>query len=216
MMRGRLVDQQMKIHEKLIKMSVLVEESVGHSVKALTDSNIKMAEEVILKDDMIDLYENEIEDLCIEMIATQNPMAGDLRRLFTILKLISDLERIGDNAENIAKTVKRLEGQVMIKPLIDIPKMAKIAKDMIYNSINAYIDMNYELAVITVKMDDEVDRLYENIYNELLDLLEGNAQYKDQVIGLLLIGRYLERIADHATNICERVAYMITGKRMEY
>lgn len=218
-MRQRLNEQLAQIHEKLIRMSVLVEESVGLSIKALVSGDDNLVRQVIELDNRIDQHEKEIEDQCIELIATQSPMAGDLRRIFTILKLITDLERIGDHSENIAKVVRRFKGKELIKPLIDIPKMATLARQMISQSIRAYIGGDTALAVETAKMDDEVDRLYKEIYSELLDLIGAHGEdesYKDQVIGFLLIGRYLERIADHSTNICERVVYMITGNRMVY
>ncbi len=215
-MRQRLENKLLEIHETLVKMSILVEENVELSIRALTMQQMKMAEEVIENDDLIDSYEEKIEDMCIEFIATQNPLGSDLRRIFTVLKLITDLERIGDNAVNIARITKTIGEETLLSPIKDVKEMARITRRMIYNSINAYIDQNMDLAVETARMDDEVDALYEGVYDELLDIMESKSEFKGQVIGLLLTGRYLERIADHSTNICERVGYMITGKRMRY
>jgi len=215
-MRQRLENKLLEIHETLVKMSILVEENVELSIRALTMQRMKMADEVIENDDLIDSYEEKIEDMCIEFIATQNPLGSDLRRIFTVLKLITDLERIGDNAVNIARITKTIGEETLLSPIRDVKEMARITRRMIYNSINAYIDQNMDLAVETARMDDEVDALYEGVYDELLDIMESKSEFKGQVIGLLLTGRYLERIADHSTNICERVGYMITGKRMRY
>jgi phosphate transport system protein len=215
-MRQRLENKLLEIHETLVKMSILVEENVELSIRALTMQQMKMADEVIENDDLIDSYEEKIEDMCIEFIATQNPLGSDLRRIFTVLKLITDLERIGDNAVNIARITKTIGEETLLSPIRDVKEMARITRRMIYNSINAYIDQNMDLAVETARMDDEVDALYEGVYDELLDIMESKSEFKGQVIGLLLTGRYLERIADHSTNICERVGYMITGKRMRY
>ncbi|OPL09336.1 MAG: PhoU family transcriptional regulator [delta proteobacterium ML8_F1] len=215
-MRQRLENKLLEIHETLVKMSILVEENVDWSIRALTMQQTKMADEVIENDDLIDSYEEKIEDMCIEFIATQNPLGSDLRRIFTVLKLITDLERIGDHAVNIARITKTIGDETLLEPIDDIKEMAKITRKMIYNSINSYIDQNLDLAMETAAMDDTVDDLYEGVYDELLDIMESKSEFKGQVIGLLLVGRYLERIADHATNICERVGYMITGKRMSY
>lgn len=213
-MRQRLEDKLMEVHEGMLKMSTLVEENVELSIRAFIKQDMEIVKEVIKNDDEIDRWEEKIEAMCIAFIATQNPLGSDLRRIFTILKLITDLERIGDNAVNIAEAVIKIGEEQFIKQLIDIPQMAKISRKMIYNSINSYIGQNTQLALDTINMDDEVDALYEKNYNDLLDKMETHSQYKNQIIGLLLIGRYLERIADHSTNICERVVYMTTGKRI--
>jgi len=214
-MRNLLDDKLDKAHEMLLIMCSLVEENINMAMKALINQDLDLADEVIDNDELIDSYEENIEDLCIELIATQNPLGSDLRKIFTMQKIISDLERIGDHSENSAEIVKLIGKQELIKPLIDIPEMAKIAIDMVHDCINMYIYGNAELAIDTIKRDDEVDKLYEEIYGDLIELFNDNKQYKDQIFSLLLVGMNLERIADHATNICERAYYMVEGERVK-
>ncbi len=215
-MRDLLNDKLGEVHELLLVMSALVEENIHLAIKALLNKDFELADRVIKNDELIDSYEEKIEDLCIELIATQNPLGSDLRKIFSIQKIISDLERIGDHSENIAIIVKAIGEEDLIKPLIDIPKMADIAMDMLHSSINAYIDGNVELVIKTIKKDDKVDLLYEEIYGELIELFNDNKKYKNQILSLLLIGMNLERIADHATNICERVYYIVKGERIMF
>jgi phosphate transport system protein len=213
-MRDLLNDKLGEVHELLLVMSTLVEENINLAMESLLNKDFELADKVIENDELIDSYEEKIEDLCIELIATQNPLGSDLRKIFSIQKIISDLERIGDHSENIAIIVKVIGEEGLIKPLIDIPKMADIAIDMLHSSISAYIDGNVELVIETIKKDDEVDLLYEEIYGELIELFNDNKKYKNQILSLLLIGMNLERIADHATNICERVYYIVKGERI--
>lgn len=215
-MREILENEFNKIHEIILKMSGFVEENLELSIKSLKNQDMKLANIVIENDNIIDAYEEEIEDMCIEFIVTQNPVGSDFRKIITILKIITDLERIGDNSENIAKSVIKIGEEDFVKPIIDIPKMAKITKTMIYNSIDAYINEDIEIASTTIAMDDEVDYLYELISDDLAEMIEDKKEFKNQIVALLMIGRYLERIADHSTNICERVYYMVTGKRIKY
>ena len=215
-MRDLLNDKLGEVHELLLVMSALVEENIHLAMKSLLNKDFELADRVIKNDELIDSYEEKIEDLCIELIATQNPLGSDLRKIFSIQKIISDLERIGDHSENIAIIVKAIGEEDLIKPLIDIPKMADIAMDMLHSSINAYIDGNVELVIKTIKKDDKVDLLYEEIYGELIELFNDNKKYKNQILSLLLIGMNLERIADHATNICERVYYIVKGERIMF
>lgn len=215
-MRDLLNDKLGEAHELLLVMSTLVEENIKLAMEALLNKDFELADKVIENDELIDSYEEKIEDLCIELIATQNPLGSDLRKIFSIQKIISDLERIGDHSENIAIIVKKIGEEGLIKPLIDIPKMANIAIDMLHSSINAYIDGNIELVIETIKKDDKVDLLYEEIYGELIELFNDNKKYKNQILSLLLIGMNLERIADHATNICERVYYIVKGERIKF
>lgn len=210
------MENQMKvINEMILKMSILVEENIALTIKTLTNWDLGLADIVIKNDLRMNEYEEIIEDMCIQFIATQNPVGGDLRRIFSMLKIIKDLERIGDHAENIARITETFVQKELIKPLVDIPKMAVLCLEMVIKSINSFINQDLDMAIITAKMDDQMDDLYKKIYLELLDLIEINKQNKNQIIGLLLVGRYLERIGDHSTNMCERVAFMITGIRID-
>ena len=214
---SKLIDKKiLEIHENLIKMSMLVEENIDIAIKSMASENFEMAKECDKKDDVIDDLEEVIERQIINIIATQNPRAHDLRLIFSILKIITDLERISDNGVNIADVVISMNGEKFIKPLVDLPYMGKLCKKMIHNSIDAFIDENVILAKETAMIDNEVDEIYVRVYNELLDAMNTYKDHKSQIINLLLIGRYLERIADHATNICERVIYLNSGDKVKF
>lgn len=213
----RIIDGKLEsVQELLLKMSASVEESMEKSIRSLLTKRMDLANEVIALDLKTDELEERIENMCINIIATQQPMGSDLRRLTAIIKLITDLERIGDYSVNIAEIVLEIGDEALIKPLVDIPRMAEVAKIMIRRSISAYINMDAALAKEAALMDEEVDTLYRQVYTDLLSLLMKDPSTMKQTMQLLFIGRYLERIADHATNICERVIYMVTGMREHY
>ncbi len=213
----RIIDGKLEaLHELLLRMSATVEESMEKAVRSLLTQNMALAREVIALDQKSDDLEVEIENMCIHIIATQQPVGSDLRRLTAIIKLITDLERIGDYSVNIAEIVLEIGNAPLIKPLVDIPQMAEVTKRMIRRSITAYIQMDAPMAKEAALMDEEVDSLYLQVYTDLLSLLAADTSKMKQITQLLFIGRYLERIADHATNICERVIYMVTGEREHY
>ncbi len=213
----RIIDGKLEsVQELLLKMSASVEESMEKSIRSLLTQRKDLAEAVIALDLKTDELEEQIENKCIHIIATQQPMGSDLRRLTAIIKLITDLERIGDYSVNIAEIVLEIGDEPLVKPLVDIPQMAEVAKVMIRRSISAYIHMDAAMAKEAALMDEEVDRLYHQVYTDLLSLLMEDPSTMKQTTQLLFIGRYLERIADHATNICERVIYMVTGRREHY
>jgi phosphate transport system protein len=174
-----------------------------------------MADLVYVKDDAIDELELEIENACMTLIALQQPMAKDLRTISTALKVITDLERMGDNAVNIANVTKEIGNQPLIKPLIDIPRMAKLTQYMVRRSLDAFVNEDIDLAAQVSRDDDAVDKIYEEIYLEIIDLMRKDPKTIFQGTRLLFVGRYLERIADHTTNVCERIIYMVTGRRIE-
>ncbi|EOD01470.1 phosphate signaling complex protein PhoU [Caldisalinibacter kiritimatiensis] len=210
-------EQQLKELEKsLLKMGAMVEDAIDLALKALVNQDLEMADKVIELDDKIDIIEVQIEQKCLELIALQQPKAIDLRRISTVLKIITDLERIGDHGVNIANITKKIGKEKFIKPLIDIPKMADVARSMVKKSLDSFVNEDLELANEVAEMDDIVDDIYEDIYVELLQMLTEDKTIMEQVMHLLLIGRYLERIGDHTTNICERIHYMVTGERVVY
>ncbi|QIB28160.1 phosphate signaling complex protein PhoU [Caloranaerobacter azorensis] len=216
MMRKHFDLQLKELHDSLLKMGTMVEEAIDMAVQSLIEQDVEKAKRVIENDDNIDILEMQIEEKCLYLIALQQPIARDLRRISTILKIITDLERIGDHAVNIAEVAIKIGKEKFIKPLIDIPKMADVVKKMVKNSLNSYIEEDLKLAREVAQMDEIVDNIYRDIYIELLELLTKNEKNIPQTINLLLIGRYLERVADHTTNICERIIYMINGKRVSY
>ncbi len=194
-------------------MGGLVEESIENAMEALKNQDFDLAQKVIDGDDKIDELEIKIEDQSLTLIATQQPMAKDLRRIATALTLINNLERIGDNANSIAKIVFHIGREPFIKPLIDLPKMARIAQGMVKNSLDSYVNENLELAKALEMDDDEVDNYHSQIFRELLTYMMENTENIKQATHLLFVSRYLERIADHATNIGEAVIYQVTGER---
>lgn len=214
-MREQFHNKIEAVNIALLEMGAEVEYMMNNSMTALLKKDVKGANEVISYDNIVDKKEIEIEDDCLNLIVTQQPMGSDLRRIVTILKIITDLERIADHSVNIAKITIGNNGADFIKPLVDIPEMFAMCKSMIRDSLNAFLNEDDILARNVIKRDDEVDRLYKGIYTELLGLIEKHRDVKDKAMELLLVGRYLERIADHTTNICERVIYMKTGERVE-
>lgn len=200
------------LHKTLVTMATLVEENIYHSVKSLVEKDEKLAKQVTEKDELINSLELEIEMGSFRLIALQQPVGSDLRRITTMLKISGDLERMGDYATSISKTTIRLINDKHIKPLIDIPEMARIVREMVRDSLNAYISGDQEEAIKIAKRDDEVDRLYTVIFDDLLAVMKSDAMNIHQGSHLLLVAQYLERVADHVTNICEWIVYMKTGE----
>ncbi|MDD3853387.1 MAG: phosphate signaling complex protein PhoU [Syntrophomonadaceae bacterium] len=203
------------VKEELMKMGCLLEEQIHKAIKSLVDKNMELAREVIVRDDIIDKMELDIEKKCLQLIALKQPMAKDLRFIGTALRIIVDMERMADHAEEISEIAIRLHDQTYIKPLIDIPHMAQIAQDMVKTSLQAFIDADVYLAMSLVDMERQSDALYEQIYRELLTYMMQDTQNIPQATDLLLVAGHLERIADHATNLAEMVVYNIEGKRVD-
>ena len=201
-----------ELHENLIKMGILVEESIDKSITALKNKDKELAKKVSEDDDIIDDMESYIERLCLNLIARHQPIAVDLRKITAALKIITDLERIADNAADICELTLRFTDKKFIKPLIDIPKMAEMTRKMVGTSVNSYITGNTKAAYEVCASDDYVDELFSKIKLELIAIVKENNESIDQVIDFLLISKYLERMADHATNIGEWVIYSITGE----
>ncbi|MEA1960203.1 MAG: phosphate signaling complex protein PhoU [Bacillota bacterium] len=204
-----------RLKEDILKMGRLLEEQIIKSVKALTEKNIKLAEEVITKDDIIDQMELDIERKCLSLVALQQPMASDLRFLGTALRIIIDIERMGDHAEDIAEAAIDIYDQVFIKPLIDIPRMANVAEKMVEIALQAFIDNDVELAMTLVEMEAEMDALYDQVFRELLSYMMQDQKNIPQATDLLFVSGHLERIGDHATNLAEMVLYVVEGKRID-
>lgn len=215
-MRLALQNQMSEIESLLLKMGAEVEAMISMAISSLLNKNIEDAKKVIEMDKLVDKLEIDIENSSALLIATQNPLASDLRRVSSINRIITDLERMGDNCVNIAKITLEIGKDEFVKPLVDIPQMADIVKVMVRKSLDAYINEDIQLAKETAERDDVVDQLYERIYTDLLNIIADNGEVMSQVIHLLLVGRYLERIADHSTNICERVIFMVSGDRVTF
>ncbi|MDW7650767.1 MAG: phosphate signaling complex protein PhoU [Bacillota bacterium] len=203
------------LQQDILKMGSLVEENIARSVESLARQDMQLAEKVFLVEKNIDKMELEIEETCLRLIATQQPMAKDLRKIASAFKIITDLERMGDYSVDIAKVTRRIGDDPLIKPLIDLPHMARMVEDMAKNSLDAYVSEDIELAEKVGKADDDVDALHKQIFRELLVLMMENPRTISQATHLLFVSRSLERIADHATNISESVIYLVSGRRVD-
>ena len=199
------------LRDMLLLMASDVEESISKTITALKNRDIALAKEIIAGDDVIDEHERKIEQACLELIARQQPMAADLRLISMILKMITDLERIADHSSDISEITLRLGSEEPIKPLVDIPKMAEIAREMVHKAIISFVENDMETALGVCKMDDEVDRLFEKIIVDLSTMMKANPAVVDRALDLVFIAKYLERVGDHATNVAEWVAFNITG-----
>lgn len=203
------------LKEDILKMGRLLQEQIYKSIRSLVDKDLTLAREVIEKDDIIDKMELDIEKKCLCLIALKQPLAGDLRFIGTTLRIIVDLERMGDHAEDIAEIAIDLYEQTYMKPLIDIPKMAQIAEDMVVIALKAFVDGDTALAMSLVAMEQQVDALYDEVFRELLSYMMRDQGNIPQATSLLLVAGHLERIADHATNLGEMVIYIVEGKRVD-
>lgn len=201
------------LHRWIVEMGNFVENALAEAMGALKDVDIERAKAVIEADHQLNVIEEQIMDLGARLIATQQPVAKDLRRILSAFRIASDLERMGDLSVDIAKTVLRLEGQPLIKPLIDLPRMAEIVATMTYESIQSFINENVDLAYKMAKDDDQVDALYGQISRELMMLMLENPRNIAQASLLSFVSRHLERFGDHATNIGESVVYLVTSDR---
>lgn len=214
-MRQKFTEELNELNTKLLKMGGMVENIIEVSIQALEKKDLIMAKKVYELDDEIDELELQIENECMLLLALQQPLAKDLRMIGTIMKIITDLERMGDHAVNIAKITLEIGNTPLIKPLVDIPRMAKLAESMVSKSLDAFMKEDVELAREVALEDEAVDLIYEDIYMELIQMMIEDPKVIEQATRLLFIGRYLERIADHATNVGERIIYMVTGERVE-
>ncbi len=213
----RHFDEELKeLKAKLLQMASLAEESIARSVKALVERDAKLAEEVIAADEVINFLEIEVDELCLKLLALRQPIATDLRFIASAMKINSDLERIGDLSVNIAERTLDLIEEPLLKPLIDIPRMAQLAQKMVKDSLDAFVNRDPELARDVCRRDDAVDQLNHQIFRELLTYMIQDPKTITRSVDLILVGRHLERIADHATNIGEDVVYMVKGKTIKH
>ncbi|MED3650521.1 phosphate transport system regulatory protein PhoU [Heyndrickxia sporothermodurans] len=215
MARRVFEDRLTELHETLMSMGLLVEEAIYKSVTSLVNKNSELALEVVLDDERINEYEVEIEKKCFELIALQQPVGTDLRRIATMLKVATDLERMGDHAVSIAKSTIRLKDETYLKPLIDIPKMAEIVKAMVREVLDAYISLDRDGAVAVSKKDDEIDKYLSMIFMELIEIMQQDSTKVNQALHFLLVAQHLERIGDYVTNVCEWIVYLKTGSLVD-
>lgn len=218
MMVERHFDDELKeMNTELLKMATLAENAIYKAIEALKGQDAVLVEEVIKGDEEIDDLENHIEEKAIGLLALRQPMAVDLRFITTGMKINSELERIADLAVNIAQRAKELLGEPLIKPLIDIPKLSVLAREMVKNSIDSFVQKDEVMARKVIFSDPEADALRNLINNELIDdYISKDLNASPRAIPLLLVARHLERICDHATNIAEDVIYMVQAKVVKH
>jgi phosphate transport system protein len=204
-----------EIQDEVLVMGSMVEKAITSSVKALRERELDLAQQVVTDDLKVNQKRFEIEEKCIQLVATQQPMASDLRTIISVLNIISEIERIGDHAEGIAKIVLMIGDEPPLKPLIDIPRMAEKTTDMLHRSLDAFVKGDADAAKKIATEDDEVDNLYDQVFRELLTFMAEDPKTITRATRLIWVAHNLERSADRVTNICERVVYMVTGKMEE-
>ena len=207
-----------RLEQGLLRMGGRVTEVIHQAIDSLARQDLELAHRIIDGDDIIDHMTLEVEEECIRLIALQQPIARDLRIVTTVLKTATDLERVADHATNIAEITLRIGKQPLIKPLVDIPAMALNVEEMIHAALEALITRDVEKAKETCRKDDIIDKQYEALLVEITDYIRkgGDSEQIIQALNLLFIARYLERVGDHATNIGERVIYLVTGENEKY
>lgn len=200
-----------KLNDELIEMGTMVEKAIETAVSAFVNHDVKLAGEVIAADEEVNEKEKEIENLCLKLILSQQPVAGDLRQISSAIKMITDIERIGDHAADISEITRIMPEEKYTKKTGHITMMAKETTIMLIDSINAFVDNDAELAKSVIAHDDIVDELFEKVKKELIELIHDDVENGEEALDLLMVAKYLERIGDHATNVSEWVIYSITG-----
>jgi phosphate transport system protein len=204
------------LKQTLLAMGGLVEDQIRRVMAALMERDSAVAQEVIDRDRQVNAYDVEVDEKCVELLALHQPTAGDLRFITTAMKIVTDLERIGDQAVNIAQRALELNREPQLKPYIDLPRMAELSQRMVKESLDAFVARDTALARRVCAEDAEVDALKEQIFRELLTFMMGDTLTIPRAIRLILISRFLERVADHATNIAEMVIYMVDSKMVRH
>jgi len=204
-----------EIQGDVLAMGSMVETAINRSIESLKKRDLAMAHQIIIDDLKINERRFDIEEKCIQLIATQQPMASDLRIIICVLNIITELERIGDYAEGTAKIVVMIGDEPPLKPLVDLPRMAEKTVDMLRRSLDAFISCDADTAREIVAEDDVVDNLYDQVFRELLTFMAEDPKTITRATRLIWVGHNLERSADRVTNICERVVFVVTGKMEE-
>jgi phosphate transport system protein len=215
MVRVEYTHELERLRGAVVAMSSMVDKAISRSIEALIRQDVRMAEEVIAADRAVNNQRWAIEEDALRIIATQGPMAGDLRTVAAAIHIVTDLERMGDHAAGIAKIVVETASEPLLKPLVDIPRMAEISRGMLNDAITAYIEADAHEARRVATVDDDVDALYEQVYRELLTYMMADPTTINRATHLLWVSHNLERIADRVTNICERVVFAETGELTE-
>ena len=211
MPREQFQRQIAALQDSVLEMGSMVDRAIDRAMQSLMDRDIELAHAVIDEDRDINAIGFHLQNACISLLAQQAPLAGDLRVIVSVTAIMADLERMGDHAEGIAKIVVMMQDEPLVKPLIDIPIMASKAREMLRNSVQAFVDQDTEAAYRVGASDDAVDQLYDQIYADLIQIMIGDPSTIEPSTHLLWVAHNLERIADRATNIAERTVYSATG-----
>ena len=211
-MRNRFDEQLQTLNHELLEMGALIERAIRSATDALVKQDVEAALQAIAADKEVDQAERDIESLCLKLLLQQQPVARDLRLISSALKMITDMERIGDQASDIAELVIYLSKEPYIKELTHLPQMAENAIRMVSSALDAYVRKDVVLAQQVMDMDDRIDTLFVTVKDELIALIRNDAAAGSQAIDLLMIAKYYERIGDHAQNIAEWVEYALTGR----
>lgn len=212
MSRQHYMQQLRDLQDDLLRLSSLVESSIGRSIVALQNQDVEEARRIIAEDDLIDRQQYELEDKALLLIARQAPMAIDLRMISAIISIGSELERIGDYAEGIAKITIRGANEPLLKPLIDVPRMAAKALRMLHEALDAFVNRDVAAARKLAEEDNEIDALTTQVQNELLTYMLRDPQNIERALHLIFVAHNLERVADRTTNIAERIIFLVTGE----
>jgi phosphate transport system protein len=213
----RRLDQDLdRVRQMLLRMGGMVEGMVAKATQSLLERKSSLCTEVINGDTEVDHLEIEIDEVCHSILGRKQPTAVDLRFLVAVMKINSDLERIGDSAVNIAQSVEQLNEQPPLKPYIDLPQLSQLVQAMVRKSLDAFVNKDSELAAEVCRSDDAVDGLYKQLFRELLTYMIEDPKTVSRALHLLLISRNMERIADHATNIAEDVIYYVEGRDVRH
>ena len=205
-----------KLRTSVLEMGGLVEQQIAQAIRALVTADEPLARTTIARDHTVNRLDVEIDDLCLKLLALHQPAARDLRLITTALKITTDLERLGDLASNIAERALELAAEPPLKPYIDIPRMADLARDMLHKSLDAFVREDTSLALSVCAADDAIDDLHQQLFRELLSFMVENPATISRAMRLLFVSKALERVGDHATNIAEMVIFMVKGRSIRH
>ncbi len=211
-MQRHFDDELKALKEKILRMGALVEDQIRNSIKALVERNSDLARQVIVNDHQVNALDVEVDEDCLRLIALHQPMAKDLRFITTAMKISTELERMSDLAENISERAIELNEEPQLKPYIDIPRMAEHAQRMVKEALDAFVNQDAELARKVCRDDDFIDDLTHQIFRELLTYMVEDPHTISRAVRITFVAKYLERVADHATNVAELAVYLVEGK----
>jgi phosphate transport system protein len=216
-MKGRthFAEAMKDLYQDIVRMGTLVEEALRKALISLSIRDIDLAKHVIEGDKKIDELQHEIEEQCTQLIALEQPVATDLREILTSTKIVTDLERIGDHARHLAKSVETLSDPKLLQTLPDIQKMTQLGINMVHDCITAFVEHDAEKAMEVAGRDDEIDSIHKHLFNEVLEIMKNNPDKISQGASLMFLNRFLERLGDHVTNMCEWVVFAKNGEHVE-